>query len=133
MENLTKIEGEYTPDTTYKIKVGCGNLYIIICHDEKKRFRRLFIPRNSKFYCPLTTRDGLARMATFQGKRNMRQLIRDLRGSKAHHCDKYSVAAEATSCFDGVSKVLEKWQKLKRKRTSKSDPRVSPLTVKVSP
>jgi len=119
---------EAVPNSAFKIKVGCGNLYIVICHDEKRRFKRLFIPRNSKFYCPLTTRDGLAKMATFQGKRSIRQLIKDLRGSKAHHCDKYNITAEAASCFDAVSKVLEKWLKIKRKKrkSSASTATVSP-------
>jgi len=114
---IQKTEWEVTPGATYKVKVGCGNLYVTICYDDKRRFRRIFIPRNSKFYCPLTTRDAIAKMGTFQGKRSMRQLIKDLRGNKAHYCEKYNVTAEATSCFDAVSRALGKWLKVKRKRS----------------
>lgn len=114
-----KNEGEVISNSTYSVKVGCGHLYVTICHDEKGRFRRIFIPRNTKFYCPVTTREAIAKLATFQGKRNLRQLIRDLRGDKfGHHCDKYNITAEAASCFDGVSKVLEKWKKSKRRKKS---------------
>jgi len=109
-----------SPSTTYGIKVGCGRIYVTILYDEKRRFKRLFIPRNSKFYCPLTTRDAIARLATFQGKRSLRQLVRDLRGSKAHYCDKYVIGCEATSCFDAVSRAVASWLKLKRKRGGKS-------------
>ncbi len=116
---LINTQGGSYPSVTYKTRVGCGSLYIIIIHDDKRRFKRLLIPRNSKFYCPLTTRDGLAKLATFQGKRSLRQLIKDLRGSKSHYCDKYHVGCEATSCFDAVSKVIERWVKLKRKRGGK--------------
>ena len=119
--NMENQEGS-SPSSTYRIKVGCGSLYIIIVHDEKRRFKRLFIPRNSKFYCPLTTRDAIAKLATFQGKRSLRQLVKDLRGSKAHYCDKYNIGVEATSCFDAVSRAVASWLKLKRKRgKNKSD------------
>lgn len=105
---------------TYKIRCGCGNLYCTIVYDEKKRFKRLFIPRNSKFYCPLTTRDAIAKLATYEGKRNLKQLIKDLRGDKfGHHCDKYNVTAEASSCFDAVSQALSRWLKRKRKKPTK--------------
>lgn len=107
------------PSQTYKTRVGCGNLYITICYDEKRRFKRLFIPRNSKFHCDLIVRDGLARQATFQGKRSLKQLVKDLRGSKAHHCDKYNITAEANSCQDAISKTIAKWLKIKRKRNKK--------------
>ncbi len=108
-----------SPSATYSITTGCGKLYATIVYDEKRRFKRLLIPRNSKFYCPLTTRDGLAKLATFQGKRSLRQLVKDLRGSKSHYCDKYHIGCEATSCFDAISKIVEKWVKLKRKRGGK--------------
>lgn len=120
--SASKIEGEdfeNTPSSTYKIMVGCGNLYITICYDEKRRFKRLFIPRNSKFHCDLVGRDGLSRIATFEGKRSIRQAIKDLRGNKAHHCDKYNISSQAASCSDAVALALQKWQKIKRKRVKK--------------
>jgi hypothetical protein len=117
---LSEIKGEdfdSMPSQTYKIKVGCGNLYITICYNGKRRFKRLFIPRNSKFRCDLLVRDGLARLATYEGKRNLKQLIKDLKGDKfGHHCDNYNVTCQASSCFDAVSKSLKRWQENKRKK-----------------
>ena len=104
------------PSCTYRVRVGCGSLYVTILYDEKRRFKRLFIPRNSKFHCDLVGRDGLARIATFEGKRSLKQAIQDLGGSKAHHCDKYNITSEATSCSDAVALALKKWLKVKRKR-----------------
>ena len=107
---------------THSIRVGCGTLYLTILTREKGRFERVFIHRNSKFYCPLTTRHSLEKLATYQGRRSVKQLIRDLRGEKpltgkvGHYCEKYTAVAEATSCFDAVSKIMERWQKQKRKR-----------------
>ena len=114
--NLKGEDFESIPNSTYGIRVGCGKLFITICYDEKRRFKRLFIPRNSKFKCDLVNRDGLARIATFEGKRSLKQTIRDLGGSKAHHCDKYNITCEAASCSDAVSLALKKWIKIKRKR-----------------
>lgn len=109
------IEGEY-PSCTYCIKVGCGKLYITIMYDSARRFKRVFIPRNSKFKCDLVTRDGLARIATFEGKRSLKQAIKDLGGSRANHCDAYNVSCQAASCSDAVSIALKKWLKVKRKK-----------------
>lgn len=102
------------PSMTYGIKVGCGKIYITITYDEKGRFKRVFIPRTSKFHCPIVTRDGLARLATYGGKRSIKQTIRDLRGSLGHYCDKYNITCQAYSCQDAVSKVLNLWKKRKR-------------------
>ena len=118
MENQVKTDRETFPNHTYRIRCGCGNLYIIIVHDEKRRFKRLFIPRNSKFNCDLVLRDSLARIATFEGRRSLRQAIRDLRGSRAHHCDKYNITCDATSCSDAVALSLTKWRKQKRKKST---------------
>jgi hypothetical protein len=112
---------EFAPSTTYGIKVGCGRLYVTICSDNQRRFKRVFIPRNSKFHCDLTVRDGLARMATFQGKRSLKQLIKDLRGSRGHHCDNYNVTCQAASCQDAVAQTIKKWLKVKRKKAKKPD------------
>ena len=107
---------DFMPSTTYGIKVGCGTLYVTICHDEERRFKRIFIPRNSKFRCDLIVRDGLARQATFQGKRSLRQLVSDLKGSRGNHCDNYNITAQAASCQDAVSQAVARWLKVKRKR-----------------
>ena len=64
-EHIGGEDFESMPNSTYGIRVGCGKLFITICYDEKRRFKRLFIPRNSKFQCDLVNRDGLARIATF--------------------------------------------------------------------
>lgn len=109
----------FVPSATIKVGCGCGNLYAIICHDDKGRFKRLFIPRNSKFHCPLIHRYHLEKLATFQGRRNLGQLVKDLRGEKpivnkvGHYCDNYSVGVEATSCEDAISKAIEKWSRRK--------------------
>lgn len=116
-------EGNYL-NSTYQVKVGCGKLYVSILYDEKRRFKRIFIPRNSKFKCDLVTRDMMARTASFEGKRSLRQAIKDLKGSKGHHCDNYNVTCEAASCSDAVALALMKWLKVKRKRKKDTPPSI---------
>ena len=120
-EKKTEISfGDVRPEETLAIKVGCGTLYIIIEHDDKRRFKRLSIPRNTKFYCPLTTRDALAKLCTYQGRRNIKQLIKDLKGSKwDNKCDKYNITVEAASCWDAVAIALSRWLLKKRKKRKK--------------
>ena len=113
-------EGGTYPSSTYKIQVGCGNLYITIIHRAKGRFKGILIPRTSKFHCPITTRAAIEKLATFGGRRNLKQVIKDLRGDKfSHRCEKYHIGCEAASCFDAVSQVIERWQKSKKKLPNK--------------
>jgi hypothetical protein len=127
-KNFNIVEGEefdFAPSVTYRIRCGCGNIYIIIDHDEKRRFKRLSISRNSKFRCDLVMRDGLSRIATYEGKRSLRQAVKDLRGNKSHHCDNYNVTSEAVSCSDAVALALSKWIKVKRKRNPLKTPLIA--------
>ena len=102
--------------TTYAIRVGCGKLYITILYDDKKRFKRLFIQRNSKFFCDLVHRYHIEKLATYMGRRNVSQLIKDLRGEKpafgkdGHFCNRYIAGCEASSCEDAVSLALKMWK-----------------------
>jgi len=110
-------EIETNKSETHRVRVGCGNLYVTIVIREKGRFDRLIMPRQSKFHCPETTREAIAKLVTFGGRRNMRQIAKDLGGDKySHHCGRYHAGCEASSCFDAVSQTLKRWQKERRKR-----------------
>ena len=101
---------------TTGFRVGCGKIYISVLYDDKKRFRKVMVHRNSKFKCDLVTRDNLAKMVTYQARRSLKQALRDLTGEKfSHHCDMYVVGCES-SCGDAIAKTLRLWLKEKRKR-----------------
>ena len=93
---------------TYAVRVGCGNLFITIEYNQDGSFHKLRIPRNTKFNCSLIARDSLAKQATFLGRRDPQQLIKDLKGSKAHACKNYNITCKAYSCPDAVAQVITK-------------------------
>ena len=93
---------------TYGIKVGCGTFFCIIDYNSDGSIHKVRIPRNTKFNCSLITRDSLAKQATFQIRRDPKQLIKDLKGSKAHACEKYNITCKAFSCSDAISKVVDR-------------------------
>jgi len=95
------------PSKTWGIKVGCGVLYISIDFNEDGTIHKVRIPRNTKFNCSLIHRDSLAKQATFQVRRHPKQLIKDLKGSKAHACKNYNIVCKAYSCSDAVAQVIE--------------------------
>lgn len=100
---------------TYRVQVGCGNLYVIIDYNNDGSFHKVRIPRNTKFHCPLIVRDGLSREATYKGRRDIKQLIKDFKGRKPDACcDKYTVVSKAYSCRDAIAQVFEKEEKTKR-------------------
>jgi len=52
-------------------------------------------------------RDSLAKQATFQVRRDPAQLIKDLKGSRAHACKNYNITCQAFSCSDAVAQVIK--------------------------
>ena len=92
---------------TYAVRCGCGNLYITIDYNQDGSFHKLRIPRNTKFNCTLIARDSLAKQATYQARRDPKQLIKDLKGNKAHACKNYNITCKAFSCSDAVAQVIK--------------------------
>lgn len=99
---------------TYAVRTGCGNLYITVMNMDDKP-NRIFIHRDSKVECDLIYLDSLQRQSTFQTQRDMKQLIKDLRGNENHYCKQFNASLKgmikhgklaAYSCPDAVAKVL---------------------------
>ena len=101
-------EDKIYPERTYAIKVGCGTLLIIFEREKDGRFHKIRIPRMKDFNCAVTARDALARDATYKMRRDPKQLIKDLKGSKAHHCEHYNITCKAYSCEDAMARVIER-------------------------
>jgi hypothetical protein len=92
---------------THGIKVGCGNLFIVVEYNKDGSFHKVRIPRNTKFNCSLMMRDALAKDATYKIRRDPQQLIKDLKGNKAHACKNFNITCKAFSCADAVAKAVE--------------------------
>lgn len=109
------IDTDY-PCKNYKIKVGCGNLYISVIYNEDKP-HNVLIHRKSKCACDMTFFDALQKQSTFQTRRDISQLIKDLKGSlqEKNYCQKFNASLKeaikegnlaAFSCSDAVARVL---------------------------
>jgi len=98
---------DFNPSSTHRVRTGCGNLYICIDFNQDGSIHKIRIPRNTKFNCSLIVRDSLAKQATFQVRRDPAQLIKDLKGSKAHACEKYNITCQAFSCSDALAQVIQ--------------------------
>jgi len=103
--------------TTYRVFVGCGNIYITIDYNKDNSIHRIRIQRTSKFKCPIIMRDSLARQATFQARRDIGQLVKDLKGNPYNACDSYNITITSKmknnelagySCADAISKIIER-------------------------
>jgi hypothetical protein len=92
---------------THKVAVGCGNLYIIVDFNQNGAIHKIRMPRNTKFDCDLIIRDSMAKQATYQVRRDPAQLIKDLKGNKAHACKKYNITCKAYSCSDALAQVIQ--------------------------
>ena len=101
---------------TWKVVVGCGNLYVTVEFNEDGSIHKIRIPRNTKFKCSLMMRDRLAKQSTFQARQNVKQLVKDLKGSMDDTCEEYNIMVKsamktgklaAYSCQDAVARVVE--------------------------
>jgi hypothetical protein len=102
------------PSKTYAVKTGCGNMYVTVMFVEDKP-NRIFIHRSSNLQCDLIYLDSLQRQSTFQTQRDMKQLIKDLRGNEGHCCKTFNISLKnmikngklaAFSCPDAIARVL---------------------------
>jgi hypothetical protein len=93
---------------TYGIAVGCGRIFICLDYNSDGSFHKIRIPRNTKFNCSLIVRDSLAKQATYQARRDPKQLVKDLKGTKAHACKNYNINCQAFSCSDAVANVIRR-------------------------
>jgi hypothetical protein len=121
MEKLKDLEAY--PSATYQVKVGCGHLHVTVVYYEGKVYN-VFIHRKSKapqVKCDIIWFDGLQRQTTFQTRREMIQVIKDLRGNddpvQGHYCQQFNIYLKglikkgklaAYSCQDAVARVLYK-------------------------
>jgi hypothetical protein len=99
----------------------------VIYKDEKPY--NILIHRKSKAACDMTFFDALQRQSTFQTRRDIHQLIRDLKGSEGdkHYCHKFGVHIKgmmkegklaAYSCSDAIARVLRYELKKEEKQSA---------------
>ena len=113
------VELEYFPSKTYRVYVGCGNIFITVCQVEGQ-IVRVILHRKSACICDISFFDALNRLCSFATNHDLEVVLEDLRGNDlpkdGHYCQQYSIAVKgkmkqgllgAYSCADAVVKAIE--------------------------
>jgi len=103
-----------TSNTT-RVLVGCGNIYITKEYNEGK-LHKIYMQRTNKLHCSPSVLVPLFKSCTYTTRRDMKQAIKDYKGTEVDACEKYNIKIKnaikqgelaAYSCSDAIARVLE--------------------------
>lgn len=107
------------PSKTYRVYVGCGNIFITVCRVEGQVVK-VILHRKSACICDISFFDALNRLCSFATNHDLEMVLDDLRGNDlpkdGHFCQQYGIAVKskmkqgflgAYSCADAVVKAVE--------------------------
>jgi len=107
----------FKPSKTYKVLVGCGNIYITTDYKENGDLHKIRLQSTSKLKCSPSLLHPLFSSATFQSRRDIKQSIKDHKGSEVDACEKFNISIKsamkqgklaAYNCSDAIARVLER-------------------------
>lgn len=116
VKEVDNLDFKAAPSKTYKVLTGCGNIYISATFNDN-HLHKIKMERTNKLHCSPTLLGSLFRSITFQSRRDIKQSIKDLKGSQEDACDKFNITVKAQmrggdlaaySCSDAIARVLEK-------------------------
>jgi len=98
---------EVLPGTTYKLKTGCGNIYVIINSDNGKPFE-VFSVMGKSGGCSASYSEAIARLISLALRSGVepKAIIKHLRGIACHQVS-WSQGEKILSCADAIAKALE--------------------------
>ena len=107
----------FKPSKTFKVAVGCGNIYITCDMKENGQLHKIRMQRTSKLKCSPSILHNLFSATTFQSRRDINQAIKDHKCTEADACDKFHIGLKsrmkkgelvAYNCSDAIARVLER-------------------------
>jgi len=107
----------FKPSKTYKVAVGCGNIYITCDMKEDGSLHKIRMQRTSKLKCAPSILHSLFTSTTFQSRRDINQAIKDHKSFEVDACDKFHIGLKsrmkkgelvAYNCSDAIARVLER-------------------------
>lgn len=118
MENKTEdFNLSFKPSKTFKVAVGCGNIYLTCDQREDGSLHKIRMQRTSKLKCSPSILHNLFATTTFQSRRDINQAIKDHKCTEADACDKFHIGLKgkmkkgelvAYNCSDAIARVLER-------------------------
>lgn len=128
-EDLSKLERkprarrDVIHGSTWKIRTGCGNIYVTVNEDEDGRLFEIFNQIGKAGGCAASQSEALGRLVSLAFRSNIEpeDIIRQLKGISCH-MPVWHQNGKVLSCSDAVAKAIE-WhiQKMKAKRSSLLD------------
>ena len=100
---------------TYKVVVGCSNIYITCDFDKDGKIDKIRMQQNNKLHCSLAILKPLFKSVTFETRRDVRQTIKDHKSIVA--CKMFNIKVKsamkkgelsAYNCSDAIARVLIK-------------------------
>ena len=103
---------EVLPGTTYKLKTGCGNIYVII-NDHDGRPFEVFSVMGKSGGCAASYSEAIARLISLALRSGVepKAIIKHLRGIACHQVA-WHEGEKILSCADAIAIALEKNGKL---------------------
>jgi ribonucleoside-diphosphate reductase alpha chain len=98
---------EVLPGTTYKLKTGCGNIYVIINDHDGQPFE-VFSVMGKSGGCAASYSEAIARLISLALRSGVepKAIIKQLRGIACHQISWYE-GEKIISCADAIGKALE--------------------------
>jgi len=107
---------DFKRSKTFAVTTGCGKVYISCDFKDDNSLHKIYMQRTSKLSCSPSLLAPLFRSATYQGRRDIIQAIKDHKGSLVDACDKFNISLKnkmangelvAYNCSDAVARCLE--------------------------
>jgi ribonucleoside-diphosphate reductase alpha chain len=118
MERKPRARRDVIHGSTWKIRTGCGNIYVTVNEDEDGRLFEIFNQIGKAGGCAASQSEALGRLVSLAFRSNIEpdDIIRQLKGISCH-MPVWHQNGKVLSCSDAVAKAIE-WhiQKMKSKR-----------------
>jgi ribonucleoside-diphosphate reductase alpha chain len=118
MERKPRARRDVIHGSTWKIRTGCGNIYVTVNEDEDGRLFEIFNQIGKAGGCAASQSEALGRLVSLAFRSNIEpdDIIRQLKGISCH-MPVWHQNGKVLSCSDAVAKAIE-WhiQKMKSQR-----------------
>ncbi|MBM4339309.1 MAG: vitamin B12-dependent ribonucleotide reductase [Deltaproteobacteria bacterium] len=123
MERKPRARRDVIHGSTWKIRTGCGNIYVTVNEDEDGRLFEIFNQIGKAGGCAASQSEALGRLVSLAFRSNIEpdDIIRQLKGISCH-MPVWHQNGKVLSCSDAVAKAIE-WhvQKMRSQRGTASE------------
>ena len=134
-ERKPKARRDVIHGSTWKIRTGCGNLYVTVNEDEEGNLFEIFNQIGKAGGCAASQSEAIGRLVSLAFRSNIEpeDIIRQLKGISCH-MPVWHQNGKVLSCSDAIAKAIE-WhlQKMKSQRGGVQEKEAWPNPSEISP